>query len=129
MDGTRAGYVSNANQMLCRYSNRLGTLLYSVVLITVDSFQWTDPPSQNFYLFIYLPIFLSLDLGRFFTFLILYTVGRTPWTRDQPVARPLPTYRTTQTQNKRIPTSDIPALSGIRTNYPSVRVSEGKFMP
>jgi hypothetical protein len=32
--------------------------------------------------------------------LILYTVGRTPWTSDQPVARPLPIHRTTQTQNK-----------------------------
>jgi hypothetical protein len=41
-----------------------------------------------------------LDLGRFFIFLILYTVGRTIWTGDQPVARLLPTNRTTQTQNK-----------------------------
>jgi hypothetical protein len=32
-----------------------------------------------------------------FSLLILYTVGRTPWTRDQSVARPLPTIRTTQT--------------------------------
>jgi hypothetical protein len=24
----------------------------------------------------------------------IYTTGRTPWTRDQPVARPLPTHRT-----------------------------------
>jgi hypothetical protein len=38
----------------------------------------------------------------FFSFLILYTVGRTPWMGDQPVARPLPTHRT-QTQNKRTP--------------------------
>jgi hypothetical protein len=30
-----------------------------------------------------------------------YTDGRTPWTSDQPVARPLPTHGTTQTQNKR----------------------------
>jgi hypothetical protein len=30
-------------------------------------------------------------------FLILYTVGRTPWTGDQPIARPLPTHGTTQT--------------------------------
>jgi hypothetical protein len=36
-----------------------------------------------------------------FSFLIFYTDGRTPWTGDQPVARPLPTRRTTQTQNKR----------------------------
>jgi hypothetical protein len=33
----------------------------------------------------------------FFSSLILYTVGRTPWAGDQPVARPLPT----QTQNER----------------------------
>jgi hypothetical protein len=46
-----------------------------------------------------------LGLGRFFSFLILYTVGRTLWTGDQAVARPLPTQRTTQTQNKRTQTS------------------------
>jgi hypothetical protein len=46
-----------------------------------------------------------LGLGRFFSFLIFYTVGRTPWTGDQPVARPLPAHRTTQTQNKRTQTS------------------------
>jgi hypothetical protein len=28
----------------------------------------------------------------FFSFLIFYTVGRTPWTGDQPVARPLPAH-------------------------------------
>jgi hypothetical protein len=48
---------------------------------------------------------LLLDLGRFFSLLILYTVGRTPWTGDQPVARTLPTHRTAQTQNKRTQTS------------------------
>jgi hypothetical protein len=50
-------------------------------------------------------LYSPLDLGRFFQFLNLYTVSRTPWTGDQPVARPLPTYKTTQTQNKRIQTS------------------------
>jgi hypothetical protein len=50
-----------------------------------------------FYLWLYSPL---LGFGRHFSFLILYTVGRTPWTGDQPVARPLPTYRATQTQNK-----------------------------
>jgi hypothetical protein len=34
----------------------------------------------------------------------IYTVSRTPWTGDEPVAKPLPTY-TTQTQNKRTQTS------------------------
>jgi hypothetical protein len=45
-----------------------------------------------------------VELGHFLVF-NLYTVGRTPWTGDQPVARPLPTHRTTQTQNKRKQTS------------------------
>jgi hypothetical protein len=56
----------------------------------------------HIYLWLYSPL---LDLGRFFSFLILHTVGRTPWTGDQAVARPLPTHRTTQTQNKRTQTS------------------------
>jgi hypothetical protein len=46
-----------------------------------------------------------VDLGRCFSLLIIYTVGRTPWTGEQPVARPLPTHRTTQTQNKLTQTS------------------------
>jgi hypothetical protein len=50
-------------------------------------------------------LYSPLDLGRLFSFLILSTVGRTPWTGDQPVARPLRTHRTTQTQNKRTKTS------------------------
>jgi hypothetical protein len=48
---------------------------------------------------------LLLHIGSFFIFLILYTVGRTPWTEDQPVARRLPTHRRTQTQNKLTQTS------------------------
>jgi hypothetical protein len=40
-----------------------------------------------------------VDLGRFFSF------GGTPWTTDELVARPLPTHRTTQAQNKRKETS------------------------
>jgi hypothetical protein len=50
-------------------------------------------------------LYSPLDLGGIFSFLILYIVGRIPWTGDQPVVRPLPTHRTTQTQNKRIYTS------------------------
>jgi hypothetical protein len=38
--------------------------------------------------------------ARFFSFVILYTVGRTPWMGDQVVARPLPTHRRAQTQTK-----------------------------
>jgi hypothetical protein len=60
----------------------------------------------------------------------LFTFGRTPWTSDQPVARPLPKHRTTQTQNKSIHTHththtpNIHNLSGIRTHDHSVRASE-----
>jgi hypothetical protein len=81
---------------------------------------------------IYLPVYLSLHLSIFqsiclsvylsvclstylwfhspcgpwplFQFLDLCTVRRTPWTGDQPVARPLPTHRIAQTQNKRTQT-------------------------
>jgi hypothetical protein len=70
------------------------------------------------YLSFYLPVCLSLclsvclwlyspllDLGLFLSFLILQTVGRSPWTSDHPVARPLPTHRTAKPQNKRTQTS------------------------
>jgi hypothetical protein len=62
----------------------------------------------NFYLSVCLSVCMCiylwlcsplLDLGRFFSFLILYRIGRTPWTGDQPVARPLPTHRTTHRIN------------------------------
>jgi hypothetical protein len=54
---------------------------------------------------------------------LVYTGGRTPWTSDQHVARPLPTQRTTQTQNKRSQTSmpweafgpTFPAFEGAKT--------------
>jgi hypothetical protein len=46
-----------------------------------------------------------LIIDRFFSFPILWKVCGTPWTGDQPVAKPLPTHRTTQTQNKRTQTS------------------------
>jgi hypothetical protein len=58
-----------------------------------------------------------------FSFFTQYTVGGIPWTGDQPVARPLPTHRTIQTQNKRHNT-DIHALSLVPTHVPSVRASE-----
>jgi hypothetical protein len=41
-----------------------------------------------------------LHLGCFFSFLILYIVGRTPWTGNHHFAMTLFIHRTTQTQNK-----------------------------
>jgi hypothetical protein len=71
---------------------------------------------------LFLWLYSPLDLGRFFSFLILYTVDRTPWTGYEAVSRPLLTYRTTQTQNKC--THRQHASSAIRTHDPSVRESE-----
>jgi hypothetical protein len=55
------------------------------------------------YVCIYVCIYLLLFVGPWplFSFLLFYTVGSTPRTGDQPVARPLPAHRTAQTQNKR----------------------------
>jgi hypothetical protein len=53
-----------------------------------------------------------------------FTDGRTPWTSDQLVARPLPKHRTTQTQNKDIHMPYIHALCGFRTHDPGFRASE-----
>jgi hypothetical protein len=52
------------------------------------------------------------------------TIGRTPWTSDQLVARPLPKHRTAQTQYEHIYTPNIHALSEIRTHDHSVPASE-----
>jgi hypothetical protein len=41
-----------------------------------------------------------VDFGRFFQCHNPYTVGRTPWTGDEAIVRPLPTDRTTHTDNK-----------------------------
>jgi hypothetical protein len=47
----------------------------------------------SIYLYIYGCTVLLLVLGLFFSFLILCTVCRTPWTGDQPVTKPLQTHR------------------------------------
>jgi hypothetical protein len=44
---------------------------------------------------------LFLGPGLYFSSVIFSHGRRTPWSSDQLVARPLPTHRTTQTQNKR----------------------------
>jgi hypothetical protein len=76
-------------------------------------------PQNCVYLWLYSPVW---GLGRFFSFLVVYTVGRTPWKGNQPVGRPLPAHRVTQTQNKHTQTS-IPRR-GIRTQDRSVRAGE-----
>jgi hypothetical protein len=76
------------------------TAAHLLPLLTLVFHLSTSPP-------IHPPIHPSIHLPSYgstalcgpwppFQFLNLYTVGRTPWTGDQPVARPLPTHRTTQ---------------------------------
>jgi hypothetical protein len=60
----------------------------------------------------------------FFSIFIIFTDGRTPWTSDQLVTRPLPKHRATKTQNKHIHIPHIHALCRIRTHDPGFRASE-----
>jgi hypothetical protein len=59
---------------------------------------------------IYLSVALQPFVGPWPIFQCLYIqyiVGRTPWTWNRPVARPLSTRRRTQTQNNRTQTSKL----------------------
>jgi hypothetical protein len=39
------------------------------------------------------------NLSIFYSFVIIYAVGRTPWAKDQPAARPLPTQDNTNAES------------------------------
>jgi hypothetical protein len=54
------------------------------------------------FLYFSLWLYSPLNLGRIFSSLILYTVGRSLLTGDQPVARPLPTHRTSLNKRTQI---------------------------
>jgi hypothetical protein len=57
-------------------------------------FRWLSQPNQG--------------LGLLFSSVIIFTNGATPWTRDQPVARPLPKHWTTQRINAYTHQTSIP---------------------
>jgi hypothetical protein len=69
------------------FRNLAGYIIYIVCLIIYEAHHalMRQP------LFIYSIYGPLLNLGGFFSFVLLHTVGRTPWTVDQPVARQLPT--------------------------------------
>jgi hypothetical protein len=67
-------------------------------------------------------------LSTIFQFHNYFTGGRTPWTSDQLVARPLPKLRT-QTQNKHTHILNNHAFCGIRTHDPGFRESEEGACP
>jgi hypothetical protein len=86
------------------------------------------PPCSITEPFIHLWLYSSLlGPGRFFSFIILYTVHRTIWRGDQPIVRPLPTHRIAQIQNKRTQTPmprvglepTIPVFQGAKTVHAS----------
>jgi hypothetical protein len=58
--------------------------------VTVCHHQYLLP---QFFVLDFTALFFLLGLGLFFSFLILYAAGRTPWTGDQLVARPCNTIR------------------------------------
>jgi hypothetical protein len=76
--------------------------LLEAVVSHTQKYHYEVTDEKCIYLWLYSP---SLGLGSFFIFLNFYAVSITPWTGDQPVARPLPAHRTAQTQNKRTQTS------------------------
>jgi hypothetical protein len=83
--------------------------------------------NKSLYLCVSLSVYGSTDFCwtlTAFQFLdLFYTVGRTPWTENQPVAMSLLGHRTTSTQNKRTQTSmtqvriepTIPEFEGAKT--------------
>jgi hypothetical protein len=95
-----------------KYSRKYWYLKYISLCLSVCVFI-----SLSVYVTIHSSIALHplVDLGRF-PVSLSYRVGRTPWTGDQLVARPLLTHRTTQTQNKHIRTS-MP-LAGFEPTIP-----------
>jgi hypothetical protein len=48
---------------------------------------------------------IHITINHLSIYLSIYTAGRTHWTGDQTIARPLPAHTTTSTQNKHTQTS------------------------
>jgi hypothetical protein len=68
-------------------------LSYQMSLGSTDATRRCSTVRLNTYLL--KPFLLYLTVSRFFFLFIVFTDGRTPWTSDQIVARPLPKHRTT----------------------------------
>jgi hypothetical protein len=99
--------------------NPICTYQHAEVLRYYFSIEFTDWTTKFHILSIYLWFYSPCRPWLLFQYLNLYTVHRTTWTGDQPVARPLLIHRTTQTQNKRSQIS-IP-LVGFEPTVPAFR--------
>jgi hypothetical protein len=58
-----------------------------------------------------------------------YTIGRTSWTSDGPVARPLPKYRATQTQNTHTHNNKHPCPKSDSNPRSRPQSEQRQFMP
>jgi hypothetical protein len=93
-------------------------------LMPLVNFKWLcKQPEYHIIITICIPVAPSGALGIreapfHVSFIVVQTVGRTPWTGDQPDARPQ------LTQNTNRINADIHDSSGIRTHYPSVSAGE-----
>jgi hypothetical protein len=115
-------------------SNNFGIILFFFIITLLSVFFSSLLCSFLVQYYLIILIFsLALQppwaLASAFQFHDHFTDGRTPWTSDQLVARPLPKHSTTQTQNKHIHTPHIHALCEIRTHDPSFRASEDSSCP
>jgi hypothetical protein len=90
--------VSQLN-LLQPYAFFLQYLLYIYKLVIQRHCRYREYIGLNTSLSLSLCLYRPLNLGRFFSYLILYTVGWIPWMGDHPVSR-----HTEQTQNKRTQT-------------------------
>jgi hypothetical protein len=90
---------------------------YSEIRDRIQCCHWVSSICLSIYLYVCLSnLWLYSSCGAWPLFhLILNTVGRTPWTGDQPVARLLPTHRT-ETQNK--PTHTFMTRVGFEPTIP-----------
>jgi hypothetical protein len=132
-DSTLVCYLLNYKLPNCRFCVNFNLEVGSTVCDIALCFQffWWLELSVNISFFsrslsLSLWLYSPLELGRFFSFLILHTFSRTPWTGDQTVARPLPTHRTTQIQNN---ARKHPCLEWVSTLQTQCSSERSRFMP
>jgi hypothetical protein len=87
--------------------------------------------AQAFSIFFFLLLLPFWSIGLISQFRDHCTEGRTPWTGDQLVEKPLPKHRQYKHRKTRAHTHtpNIHALSGIRTLDPGFRASEDSTCP
>jgi hypothetical protein len=120
----RVSYPLLEAKFLVNLNTTFGTL-HMFTFLSTDFFSETAELHSFIQQWLYSPL---LGRGLFFSFVIFcYTDGRSPWTSDEPVARPVCTHRTTQTQNKC--THRHPSLKWDSNPRPQRSSGRRQFMP